>query len=60
MIGRSNGLCLIVGRSVNTLPLLFPGPPGPCRGRDTSADLHATTDDLTWTHTLTVAANLVF
>jgi outer membrane beta-barrel protein len=29
-------------------------------GRDTNADLHATTDDLSWTHTLTVAANLVF
>jgi len=29
-------------------------------GRDTNADLHATTDDLTWTHTLSVAANLVF
>ena len=29
-------------------------------GRDTNADLHVTTDDLSWTHTLTVAANLVF
>ncbi len=29
-------------------------------GRDTNANLTATTDDLTWTHTLLVAANLVF
>ena len=29
-------------------------------GRDTNGDLHATTDDLTWTHTFIVAANLVF
>lgn len=29
-------------------------------GRDTNADLHADTSDLTWTHTLSVAANLVF
>jgi outer membrane beta-barrel protein len=29
-------------------------------GRDTNGDLHATTADLTWTHTFIVAANLVF
>ncbi len=29
-------------------------------GRDTNADLHATTADLTWTHTYIFAANLVF
>ncbi len=29
-------------------------------GRDTNADLHANADDLTWTHTFSVAANLVF
>ena len=29
-------------------------------GRDTNADLSATTADLTWTHTYIVAANLVF
>ena len=29
-------------------------------GRDTNGDLHATTADLTWTHTFILAANLVF
>ncbi len=29
-------------------------------GRDTNADLHANSDDLAWTHTISVAANLVF
>jgi outer membrane beta-barrel protein len=29
-------------------------------GRDTNGDLHATTDDLSWTHTFIVSANLVF
>jgi outer membrane beta-barrel protein len=29
-------------------------------GRDTNGDLHATTADLTWTHTFIVSANLVF
>jgi outer membrane beta-barrel protein len=29
-------------------------------GRDTNGDLHATTADLTWTHTFIIAANLVF
>ena len=29
-------------------------------GRDTNGDLHATTADLSWTHTFIVAANLVF
>jgi outer membrane beta-barrel protein len=29
-------------------------------GRDTNGDLHATTDDLTWTHTISVGAQLVF
>ncbi len=29
-------------------------------GRDTNGDLKATTDDLAWTHTFSVAANLVF
>jgi outer membrane beta-barrel protein len=29
-------------------------------GRDTDSSLHATTADLTWTHTISVAANLVF
>jgi outer membrane beta-barrel protein len=29
-------------------------------GRDTNGDLHATTADLTWTHTFIFAANLVF
>jgi outer membrane beta-barrel protein len=29
-------------------------------GRDTNSDLKATTDDLSWTHTFTVGANLVF
>jgi outer membrane beta-barrel protein len=29
-------------------------------GRDTDGSLHATTADLTWTHTFSVAANLVF
>jgi outer membrane beta-barrel protein len=29
-------------------------------GRDTDGDLHATTADLTWTHTISVGANLVF
>ena len=29
-------------------------------GRDTNADLHATTADLAWTHTFSLAANLVF
>ncbi len=29
-------------------------------GRDTNGDLKTTTADLTWTHTISVAANLVF
>lgn len=29
-------------------------------GRDTNGDLHATTADLSWTHTVSIAANLVF
>jgi outer membrane beta-barrel protein len=29
-------------------------------GRDTNGDLHATTADLSWTHTFVVSANLVF
>jgi outer membrane beta-barrel protein len=29
-------------------------------GRDTNSDLHANNDDLSWTHTISVGANLVF